>query len=48
MAPKFVEGAPYWVDLSATDVSASVEFYSRLFGWEATDTGPDSGHVAVA
>ncbi|HIW62138.1 MAG TPA: VOC family protein [Candidatus Stackebrandtia excrementipullorum] len=44
MAPKFVEGAPYWVDLSATDVSASVEFYSRLFGWEATDTGPDSGH----
>ncbi|MFD0556673.1 VOC family protein [Stackebrandtia endophytica] len=44
MAPQFVEGAPYWVDLSAADVPAAADFYCRLFGWEATDLGEEAGH----
>lgn len=47
MAPKYVEGAPYWLDLAASDVRAGVEFYCRLFGWDAHDTGPESGHYTL-
>ncbi|HXW31682.1 MAG TPA: VOC family protein, partial [Acidimicrobiales bacterium] len=36
-------GTPSWVDLSSTDLPASVRFYSQLFGWTAEDQGPDSG-----
>ncbi|WP_084958235.1 VOC family protein [Thermoactinospora rubra] len=31
----FDPGVPCWVDLSTTDVEASVRFYGELFGWEA-------------
>ncbi|MER6948977.1 VOC family protein [Nonomuraea sp. NPDC000554] len=31
----FASGVPSWVDLSSTDVDASVRFYGRLFGWQA-------------
>jgi predicted enzyme related to lactoylglutathione lyase len=30
-----VAGSPAWVDVSTTDLDATVEFYSALFGWEA-------------
>ena len=29
------EGAPCWIDLSSSDVDASIDFYGRLLGWEA-------------
>jgi len=47
MAPQFAEGAPYWVDLSAADVPSTVAFYCRLFGWDATDMGEESGHYTT-
>ncbi|MEV7968040.1 VOC family protein [Sphaerisporangium sp. NPDC088356] len=37
-------GVPCWVDLSSTDLSASVAFYEGLFGWRAEfDPHPDAG-----
>jgi hypothetical protein len=39
-----VFGAPCWTDLSTSDLPRAVEFYSDLFGWTATDTGPEFGH----
>ncbi|WP_214107384.1 VOC family protein [Acrocarpospora catenulata] len=37
-------GSPCWVDLSSTDVASSVDFYSRLFGWQAEfDDRPETG-----
>jgi predicted enzyme related to lactoylglutathione lyase len=37
-------GVPCWVDLSSTDLTASVGFYEELFGWRAEfDPSPDSG-----
>ena len=47
MAPKYVEGAPYWVDLSTADVAAATAFYCELFGWKADDTGPESDHYTL-
>jgi len=31
----YAPGTPCWVDLSAPDLDAAVEFYGGLFGWEA-------------
>ncbi|RKR76105.1 VOC family protein [Frondihabitans australicus] len=39
----FPTGAPLWIDLASSDPKASAAFYSELFGWTATDTGPDFG-----
>lgn len=37
-------GVPCWVDLSSTDLPASVDFYEELFGWRAEfDPHPESG-----
>ncbi|GAA4917543.1 hypothetical protein LX16_3884 [Stackebrandtia albiflava] len=47
MAPRFTEGAPYWVDMSAPDVPATVDFYRRLFGWDAEDLGEESGNYTM-
>lgn len=33
-----LNGAVVWHELMTTDVSAAKKFYSRLFGWESTDT----------
>lgn len=30
-----------YLELPATDISATKQFYSSLFGWEFTDYGPD-------
>ena len=40
-------GTPSWVDLASPDLAASVSFYSTLFGWEAEDQGPESGHYPM-
>lgn len=37
-------GSPSWVDLMSPDVDASVNFYSALFGWNATDQHDDEGN----
>jgi predicted enzyme related to lactoylglutathione lyase len=37
-------GTPSWVDLASADLAASSAFYSTVFGWEAKDQGPESGH----
>lgn len=47
MAPTFVDGQPYWVDVSAPDVPGTVEFYHQLFGWQAEDMGEESGHYTI-
>ena len=37
-------GTPSWVDLASPDLAASASFYSSVFGWDAKDQGPESGH----
>lgn len=39
----FAAGTPCWVDLMSSDVDASKEFYSGLFGWTFEDPGPRLG-----
>src|SRR5881296_2568608 len=36
-------GKPAWADLSTTDAAAGKTFYSKLFGWQPEDQGPDAG-----
>jgi uncharacterized protein len=37
-------GVPSWVDVSAPDVAAGIDFYSAVFGWQVgPDMGPDAG-----
>jgi predicted enzyme related to lactoylglutathione lyase len=42
-------GVPCWVDTWQPDFDAAVEFYGRLFGWEAHETRPpgDAGRYAL-
>ena len=40
-------GSPCWVDVSSSDVPRAAEFYSSLFGWDATDLGEDAGHYTM-
>lgn len=37
-------GTPSWADLASPDLTASVAFYSALFGWDANDQGAEAGH----
>ena len=36
-------GTPCWVDIGVPDIPKAAEFYSRLFGWDIQDTGPEGG-----
>jgi hypothetical protein len=36
----YQHGVPCWVDTWQPDADAAVEFYKRIFGWEAEDTMP--------
>jgi predicted enzyme related to lactoylglutathione lyase len=36
-------GAPCWADITVTDLARSQAFYSRLLGWEFTDSSPEFG-----
>ncbi|MFP5316625.1 MAG: VOC family protein, partial [Actinomycetes bacterium] len=40
----FRDGMPCWVDLTSSDQTKAVQFYTGLFGWEAEDLGPEYGH----
>jgi predicted enzyme related to lactoylglutathione lyase len=40
-------GTPSWVEVTSHDTAASSAFYGTLFGWEADDQGPDTGHYVV-
>ncbi len=43
----YAPGTPSWVDLASTDADRAKEFYSGLFGWSASDPGPDAGGYAM-
>lgn len=43
LTTSFVDGAPNWTDLGASDVPAAAEFYGALFGWRFQSAGPDAG-----
>jgi predicted enzyme related to lactoylglutathione lyase len=36
-----------WVDLTTSDLAASVRFYSELFGWKGEDQGEAMGHYTL-
>lgn len=36
-------GAPCWTDITVKDLARSQAFYSRLLGWEFTDSAPEFG-----
>jgi uncharacterized protein len=44
---KYEPGTPSWVDVSSTNLSATVEFLKELFGWSATDMGEEAGHYTL-
>ena len=44
---KHAPGTPSWVDVSSTNLSATVEFLKELFGWNATDLGEEAGHYTM-
>jgi predicted enzyme related to lactoylglutathione lyase len=43
----FVPGSPCWMELSASDLQKSLDFYRGLFGWEAESAGPDTGGYMI-
>jgi uncharacterized protein len=43
LSTNFVDGAPVWVDLGATDVAKAADFYGSVFGWTFESAGPDAG-----
>ncbi|AYF73872.1 hypothetical protein D7D52_08345 [Nocardia yunnanensis] len=42
-----IPGTPRWFDVTAPDIPAAAEFYTALFGWTATDLGPEAGHYTL-
>jgi len=42
-APLVVPGGPVWVDLLTSDPERALVFYGRLFGWTASELGPEFG-----
>jgi predicted enzyme related to lactoylglutathione lyase len=40
-------GKPAWADVSTTDAAAGTAFYSKLFGWQPEDQGPESGGYVI-
>ncbi|WP_459545704.1 VOC family protein [Nocardia sp. X0981] len=41
-------GTPCWVDCQVDEPARAADFYSTLFGWEITDSGPDGGGYLMA
>ncbi|MFJ2901054.1 VOC family protein [Streptomyces sp. NPDC087212] len=39
----FIDGAPNWIDVGATDLDSATSFYGGLFGWTFQSAGPDAG-----
>jgi uncharacterized protein len=44
---RYEHGVPSWVDIGTDDLSAGVNFYSDLFGWEGHDAGEEAGHYTI-
>jgi predicted enzyme related to lactoylglutathione lyase len=44
---KYEPGTPSWADVSSTNLSATVEFYNKLFGWSTLDMGEQAGHYTM-
>jgi predicted enzyme related to lactoylglutathione lyase len=38
-----IPGHPIWVELYTSDPQSASQFYARLFGWTAEDSGPEYG-----
>lgn len=43
LTTRFVNGAPNWVDVGASDIDRASAFYGALFGWRFRSAGPDAG-----
>lgn len=43
----YAPGTPAWADLSTSDAAAGKTFYSKLFGWEGQDLGPEAGNYVI-
>src|SRR5215472_18791086 len=43
LTTNYVDGAPVWVDLGASDVARAAEFYGSVFGWKFESGGPETG-----
>jgi hypothetical protein len=44
---EYKPGNPIWIDLGTSDLAGAVTFYTKLFGWNAEDMGPDFGHYTM-
>lgn len=44
---RYEHGVPSWVDIGSHDLAAALRFYTELFGWEAQDTGEETGHYTI-
>ena len=42
------DGTPCWVDLGTSDIPKAISFYSRQFGWEVEQGGPEMGGYSLA
>lgn len=40
-------GTTVWIDFGSNDFATSTTFYRELFGWEFTDSGPDTNHYTM-
>lgn len=40
----YQHGVPGRVDMGAPDLPGAIDFCTGQFGWDAEDTGPDTGH----
>ncbi|MFD7136127.1 VOC family protein [Streptomyces sp. NPDC059894] len=43
LTTRFVNGAPNWIDIGATDIGRASAFYGALLGWRFESAGPDAG-----
>lgn len=44
----YLPGEPSWVEVTTTDLEASIAFYSALLGWQMQRGGAEMGHYTVA
>ncbi|MEM9746094.1 MAG: VOC family protein [Actinomycetota bacterium] len=44
---RYRNGVPSWADVAVSDIPACTAFYTSLFGWDAADQGPESGHYTM-
>lgn len=47
MTTDYVDGSPRWIELGSDTPGSSVDFYKRVFGWEAESAGPRLGDYLI-